>query len=60
MRLNQAYVLTNPDRTSSALPSASVGEDENVKQFYEQSTPTQQLQLGRQCERNDETYDYIN
>ena len=43
-QLNQTYVPTNPDRTSSALPSASVGEDENVKQ----------------CERNDETYDYIN
>ena len=65
-RLNQAYDPTNPERTSSALPSANIGEDEQVEQFYEQislnedSAPTQQLQLGSQCEGNDETYDYIN
>ena len=51
------------------MPSASVDGDERVEQFYEQislnedSAPTQQLQIGSQCDRNDETYyviDYIN
>ena len=65
MRKNQAYVPINPERTSLALPSTNVGEDEQVEQFYEQiplnddSAPAQQLQLGSQCEGNDETYDCI-
>ena len=63
MRQNQAYIPTNPVRETLALPTAAVGEDEHVDQFYERislnddSVPTQQLST--QCERNDETYDYI-
>ena len=64
MRRNQAYVPTNPEREPSALLIAgSVGEDDEVEQSYEQislnedSAPAQQL--GSQCERNNETYDYI-
>jgi hypothetical protein len=66
MRKNQAYVPTDPERTHSSLPTATVGEDEHVSQSYEQislnddsAPPTQQLQQGSQCEGNDETYDYV-
>jgi hypothetical protein len=66
MRKNQAYVSTDPERTHSSLPTATVGEDEQVSQSYEQislnddsAPPTQQQQQGNQCEGNDETYDYI-
>ncbi len=68
MRRNQAYAPTDPERIHSSLPTATVGEDEQVSQsYYEQipfsdnsAPPTQQQQLGTQCEGNDETYDYIN
>jgi hypothetical protein len=66
MRRNQAYVPTDPERTHSSLPTATVGEDEQVSQSYEQislnddsAPPTQQQQQGNQCEGNDETYDYV-
>ena len=63
MKCNKAY-----ERTRSELPTAAVGENEQVAQFYEQisfndsseAVPTQQQQqLGTQSEGNDETYDYI-
>ena len=63
LKCNKAY-----ERTRSELPTAAVGENEQVAQFYEQISfndssepvPTQQQQqLGTQSEGNDDTYDYI-
>ena len=61
LKCNEAY-----ERTRSELPTAAVGKNEQVTQFYEQISfndssepvPTQQQQqLGTQSEGNDEAYD---